>query len=460
MKIDKNVIDDLNQTINITIEKSDYESKYKSELKKHAANAQIKGFRKGKTPISVVKKMYGQNVLVNVVNDSIQSSLDTFLKEEDLKILGQPIPSEEQADQPDFDPNHLRDYSFSFDIGLSPDFEIKGIGSKASYDIYDVQIDDELVQQEIDHITAQMGAQEHTDEVIEEKDIITVDAEELEGDNVKENGWATTFNVIVESLDDEYKDQLLKMKSGDEFTFDITKLEKDRKEDYVNKYLLNRTEADAEVEIGNDFKGKIGNVARLKKAEFNQELWDKYFGEGEVSSEEEAKEKIKENIKKYYDEQAKQVMYKSIMDTIVEDTKMELPKDFLKRWLKMNNAEATSEQIDSEIEGFLDNLRWTLIKSELTKKYEIKIEPEEMRTAMMNKVAGYFRQYGLDPSMADGVMNQMMQNQEEVNRVYEELSAEKVFNKIGEEVKKKEVVISKDDFVEVVKELNSKQQAS
>lgn len=454
MKIDNNVIDELNQQIVLTVEKADYADKFKSQLKQHAAKASIKGFRKGKTPASVIKKMYGQQVLVEVINQQIQQGLNDHITENKLELLGQPIPAEDQ-DTPVFDVNTLKDYTFKFDIGMANEFDVKGVSKKYAYKQYDVQIDDEFLQKEIDNMLAQGGQQVEVEDSIEEKDIITIEAEE-EG---KKDGWATTFTVIVESLDDDYKAQLLKMKKGDEFTFDIAKLEKNRDQKYVDKYLLNKSDEDAEVEIGNDFKGTVTKSMRLEKAAFDQAFFDKYFGEGEVTDEAEAKDKIRENIKTYYTQQAKNIMYRDIMDKTIEKSDVQVPEVFLKRWLKLNNENVTDEQLETEFTPFVENLKWNLIKGKLAKSWEIEATQEDVLQAMQQKVQSYFGQYGLDPSMAQGVMQQMMQNQEEVNKTYEEVLAHKVFEQAGEKVKVNLEEISHDDFLNVVKELNEKQNA-
>lgn len=321
-----------------------------------------------------------------------------------------------------------------------------------------MNIDEETLQKEIDHIRSQMGKQEEVEDDIEEKDILTIEAEELDGTDTKENGWATTFTVIVNSLTDTYQEALKGKKKGDTLEFDIYELEKDRKEDYVDKYLLNRGEEDRNVEIGRNFRGTVAKVMRLKKADFDQALWDKFFGEGEVSNEEEAKAKVEERIKSHFDEQAHNMMYKNIMDTMVDNTEMELPREFLKRWLILNNEKATAEDVEKEMDAFLQNLKWTLIKNKLTEEKEIQVQAEEIRQSMQDKVAGYFRNYGMDPSMASGVLEQMMQNQEEVNKTYEEILAGKLFESLGKEVDRNEQSVSVEEFQEKVKEFNSKHQ--
>lgn len=462
MNIEKTQVDNLNAIISINIGKDDYEKKFKSELSKYAAKAQIKGFRKGKTPHSVIKKMYGRSVLAEVVNDTLQHALSDYLQKEDLPILGQPIPADDQDGNLSFDVNNLEDYEFKYEIGLSPEIDIQGVSKSDKYDIDSIDFTDEIINEELENARKRLGTQEKVEGKIEENDIIKVQAEELDGKKVKENGWANEFSLHTTSLTDDYKKKVLKLKTGDSFEFDVYKLEKEKTEEYVKKYLLDvkePEEGEEAPEIGNMFKGEITEISRLKLAELDQEFYDKYYGEGEVKTEEEAKEKIKEQLKSHFDNQALQLMYRNIMDKLVADTKVDLPESFLKKWLKITNEKLSDSEIDAEFTGFLDNMRWTLIKSKLAKQFEIEVTREDIQEAMAMKIRSYMGNYGqqLDDSFMNDIMSKMMSNQEEVNKTYEELQAGKVFNKIGEQVKKNEVSISLDDFNNKVKALNEKQ---
>jgi len=148
------------------------------------------------------------------------------------------------------------------------------------------------------------------------------------------------------------------------------------------------------------------------------------------------------------------------MDKLIADTTVDLPADFLKRWVTETNEEASAEDIEKDFDGFLKNLKWTLIKGKLSSMFEVKVEGEEVYAAMEQKVRGYFGQYGMDDSYMGQIMQNMMQNREEVNKTYEELQAEKIFSKIGETVKQKKKAISLDAFNDMVKELNAKQGAA
>ncbi|MFT6333681.1 MAG: trigger factor [Saprospiraceae bacterium] len=464
MNIEKHSVDNLNATIIINISKDDYQSQFKSELSKTAAKAQMKGFRKGKTPLSVVKKMYGKGILADAVNNTLQTALSDYLKSEELDILGQPIPSDDQDGDLDFDVNNLLDYEFKFDIGMSPEVDVLGVSDSDSYDIDKIKIDDKTIDEELNNAQKRLGEQSHPDGAVLAGDIIKIQADELDGKKQKENGWASEFSVLVDSLTDKYNKEVLKLSKDDSFTFDVNEIEKDKGEDYVRKYLLNVPkveEGEEEPVIGNMFTGKIIDIARLVKAELNQEFYDKYFGEGAVSSDKEAREKVEENIGLHYQNQALQLMYRDIMDKLVADTKVQLPETFLRKWLQLTNEKLSAEEIDKDFPGFLDNMKWTLIKSELAKKFEIEVSPEDIREAMTAKVRSYFGQYGqqMDDTMLNEVMGKMFQNQEEVNKTYEELQAGRVFQKIGEVIKQKEVTISLDDFNAKVKSVNEKQPA-
>jgi len=461
MNIEKQSVDNLNATIVINITQEDYKEKFKSELKKAAGKANLKGFRKGKTPASVIRKMYGKSVLAEVVNETLQKALTNYLDEEKLNILGQPIPSDDQDGDLEFNVNQLEDYTFKFDVGIAPEFEIDGVSEDDEYDIYKIEVDEKVITEELENAQKRLGTHEHPEGAVIANDIIKVQAEELDGDEVKEDGWATEFSVLVDSLTDEYKEEVLSLSTGDTFNFDIYQLEKEKGEDYVKKYLLNVPkveEGEEEPVIGNMFQGKISEISRLKIAELDQEFFDKYFGKDEVKSEEEARAKIEEYIGTHYHNQALQFMYRNIMDKLVADTEVEMPKAFLKKWLKMTNEKLTDSEIEKDFDGFLENMKWTLIKNKLVNDFGVEVSQDEIIESMRNKVKGYFGQYGMEESYVDKVLQQMLQNQEEINKTYEELQAGKLFTKIGEKVKHKENKISLEDFNEKVKELNEKQQ--
>ncbi|GLR19741.1 trigger factor [Portibacter lacus] len=450
MNITKNEIDALNASLHITIEPSDYEEKFKDELNKYRGKASLKGFRKGKTPIATIKKMYGKAILAETINNILGETLNTYLTEEKIETLGQPIPTED-TEVTHFDVKNLGDYKFDFDLGIAPQFEVAGMDDGIEKKV--VEVAEESVTEEFELARKRFGGEIFPEDDIEDNDLLTLSAVELDGDKVKKKGWETGFQILVKDLEDSVKEEVLKLKKGGKFKFNIRSVEKDKDEKHVNKYLLNLDE-DEEKEIGDMFEGTIDKVSRISPAEINQEFFDKYTGqEGAETSEEEIRAKIRANIEEHYNTQTKNLMFKEIMDHLMEANKIELPNAFLKRWLKLSNENATDEVIEAEFEAFSQNLKWNLIKSKLEAKYEIEVLPEDIKEGFKKRIAGYFggNPQGID---LDQMAESMMKNQEQFRQVFEEEKAEKLFQAISADMNIVENPISLDEFKELVKKVN------
>ncbi len=455
MKIQKKDIDQLNTTLSIEIEKEDYLKKFNDELKNYKGKASLKGFRKGKTPLGFIKKMFGKGILADAVNESLQKGLFDYIKDQDLNVLGDPLPSESQ-EMIDFDVNNLGSFTFDFDLGLSPDITVKGAASTDSYTHYDITLTDEIVNEEIEVARKRQGSQEEVAEDIKEKDILKIQAIELENGLPKEGGHETDFTLMTDLIAEEsMMKKVLTMKKGGSFDFDIYNLEKDKDEVHVKKYLLNLGD-DEEKEVGKDFRGTIEKVLRMKPADMDQAFFDGYFGPDKVKSEDEARTMIKEEIGKYYATQADSYMYRDIMEGLIEHNKMDLPEPFLKRWLKATNEKLTEEELEKEFPDFVKNLKWTLIRGEIAKTEEIEVKPEEIQQNIATQVRQYFGQYGMGEEYINSTVQRMMQDRNQINKVYEELLSEKVFKVVGDRVNKKVDKISLDDFKDKVKVMNEK----
>ncbi len=450
MNVTKNEIDALNASLHITIDPADYEEKFKQELNKYRGKAQLKGFRKGKTPLSTIKKMYGKSILAETINNILGETLNDFLTNEKLETLGQPIPSE-GSEIMDFNVKDLGVYKFDFDLGLAPQFEVAGMEDGVERKV--VEVPEEVVTEELELARKKFGEEIFPEDSIEDNDLITLNASELDGDSIMKKGWETGFQVLVRDIVDEKKEEVLKLKKGDKFRFNIRAFEKDKDEKHVNKYLLNLDE-DEEKEIGDMFEASIEKVSRIAPAEMNQDFFDKYTGkENAETSEEEIRTQIRENLEQHYQTQTKNMLFKDIMDHLMESNSVDLPEEFLKRWLKLSNEEATDEVIDAEFDAFSQNLRWNLIKSKLEKKFEVEVLPEDIKEGFKKRIAGYFggNPQGID---LDQMAESMMKNQEQFRQVFEEEKAEKLFQAISEDMNIVENSISLDEFKELVKKIN------
>jgi len=456
MKINFEKTDDLNAVLELNIEKSDYESAYIEELKKYRKNAALKGFRKGKAPLSFIKKMYGKAVLAEKINKTLQDGLFNYLQEEKIDILGDPLPNADQ-EQIDFDENNLSDYTFKFDLGLSPDIEVKGISDSDTYEKSSVKVTDEMIEEEVTALRKRMGSMEAVDGKVEEKDMVSLQAEELDGAKPKENAWASEFTVSVDLLAEEYQKEITGLAKGDSFDFDIYKLEENKDEAYVKKYLIQNEEEDAEV--GNLFRGTVAEVKRMKLAELDKEFLDKAFGPDQVADEAALRSKIEENISQFYNAQCENLLYRQIMDNLVKSNMVDLPDEFLRRWLNETNEKHTPEQIEEDFPKFKENLIWTLVKSKLSKANEIEVKPEEIQEQLVKTVKGYFGgQISPNDPYFGQIMQQLMQDKQQVQSAYNEVESTKVFEAIAKQVNVSEKEISLDEYKKMVEEANKQYQ--
>jgi len=455
MQIVRKETDPLHLTLELTLEPSDYAPKFESEIKKYRNQAQLKGFRKGMTPVSVIKKMYGKSILSDVINESIQDKLFGYLDEQNLNYLGQPLPNRDENLVFNLDVNNLKDYKFSFDLGLAPELDIKGVSETDEYNYFDVTIPDSIVEEEYTAARRRFGKRIEVTDTIQNMDMIKLEAEELDGNVVKDGGWKTAFSLLVDIVHDEtVKNEILTKKLGDNITFDIYKLE-DKDEAHINKYLLKKPE-ESDQEIGNMFIATITEVSRVELAELNEEFFST-FGDEAVKDELSLKEFFRKDIKAYYDNQALQFMYRDIMDFLMDNNEINLPDTFLKRYLKESNENVSEDVVENEFDAFAKNMRWSLQKSHLAKKFEITVEEDDIRKQITNTVFSYMRSYGnMDYSFISQTVDRLMKDKEQVNKAYEEILADRIFSRIGDTVKKKNIAISQENFVEKVKQLNER----
>jgi len=455
-------IDDLNIKLSLKLTKEDYEPKFKSELNKMKGKANMKGFRKGKTPVGLLKKMYGKSVFVEVINQMVQDEIFDFIKKEEIINLGQPIPSEDQPEL-DFDVNNMSDMEFNFDLGLSPKFELKGLDSSSAFELYKVNVGDERIDEEIESGRKRGGQLAPIEDAMQAEDTIRLNVEELEDGALKADGWASTFSVIVNDIvDEDLRNEILTKKKGDKFNVNVFSLEKDRTPEFVRKYMLNVGENDEDVVIGEEFEATIDEISRIKPADLDQEFFDKYFGPGKVSSEQEMRDLLKSDFEGYFVKQAESLMYRDFNDMLIKENDMPLPDSFLKRWLKISNQDLTDDKLENEYEEFTKSLKWSLVRGEVIKKYNLEVNDDELFEGVKEKVRGLFAQFGqaqVDELVVANTANRMMENEEEVNNIYRDKMNEKIMAQVRELVTVTEKPIGQEEFEEIYKKVVEAHQA-
>ncbi|WP_299244043.1 trigger factor [uncultured Aquimarina sp.] len=438
MNISKEQVDDLNAVVTVDIAKADYNDKVENILKDYRKNANIPGFRKGHVPMGLVKKQYGKAVLVDEVNKLLQDALNKYLTEEKLDVLGNPLPKEQ--DNFDWDTD---DYSFEFELGLAPKFEIKLNGKKAITH-YKIVATDEMIDNQITTIQKQYGKLVPK-ESAEKDDLIngTFVNEEKEIEN------QTTISL------DKIKgkrnlDKFIGSKVGDVLTLKTKGLFSED-QDLVNALKISQDDAkgfDVEVTF------TISEINNQELADLDQDLFDKLYGKDGVKSVTELKEKIKEDAARQFVQQSDQQLLNDVTESVLENTKFDLPAEFLQKWIQATGEQPlTEDEAKDEYEKSEKGLRFQLIEGKIVNDNNLQVTFEELKEFAKDLIKGQMAQFGQmspeDKELED-IAARILSNQDEVKRISEQLMSQKLLAYYKENVKLKEKEVSFDDFVKEV----------
>jgi len=445
MNITKENINGLNATITVKIEKSEYESTVNEVLKNYRKKANLPGFRPGKVPQGLVKKMYGKAVTADEVNKMLSHNLSQYFVEEKLNILGDPLPNEEK--QPNIDWDKDEDFEFVFDIALAPEFEIK-LDKRNKLPYYNITVEEDTINKQVEAYTGRFGGNVKVEEA-EEKDLLRGDFVQLDAEgNELENGIQAEKVIISIDLikDEAIRNEIIGKKTGDSVIFDPVKAYDNRHE---VGHLLNLSHEDAE-KVEGDFRFTILEVLRFQPAEINEDLFKKAFGEDtEVKTEEEFRNTIKKELQESFIFSSN---YKFAIDTreaLIKKVEMELPEEFLKRWIKITNKNLTDEQIESDFPNFMKDLHWQLIRDRVAKDNNVEVSEEEVKTEGKRIAAMQFSQYGMFNVPEEHLENyaeQMIRNEEEKKRLYNKVEEDKILEAIKSKVTLEEKEIGHEEF--------------
>lgn len=434
MNITKKEVDSLNAVLTLDIAKEDYEGRVNKILTDYKKTANIPGFRKGHVPMGMIKKQYGRAVLLDEVNKLIQENLHKYLTEEKLDVLGNPLPkNEEQIDW------NADDFSFEFELGLSPEFDVdvKAKQIKA----YKIVADKKFLDNQIKTIQKQYGKLIAKKEVSKNDEITgTFSNEEKNIDN------KATFS-LERIKGKKQLEQLLGAKVGDTLTLKTKGLFKD---DHDNQNVIGVSHDEAH---GLDIEVQlvIDEVNEREPAELNQELFDKLFGKDTVTSEKELRDKIKEDAEKQFEQQSDQTLLNNAVESLIENTKFDLPKEFLIRWIqKSGEEEFTDQEAKEEYERSEKGLRYQLIEGKLMKDNNIELTFDELKSYAKSMIAQQMLQFGqTDPKdeELENIAARILSNQEEVKRLSDQLKQQKLLTFFKENAKLKTKEVSYDDFI-------------
>lgn len=435
MNITRKNIDDLNAVVTVKVAKDDYAGNVEKVLNNYRKNANIPGFRKGAVPMSLVQKQYGKAVLLEEVNKIIQEKLNSYLQEEKIELLGQPLPKADTNIDWDAD-----DYSFDFELGLAPKFDVD-LAAKNNITHFKIIADDKMLDDQVRRIRKQFGKLISQQEVTEDADVTGVFKNEEKGiDN------RTTISLDI-FKDKKTAKNFIGKKVGDVVTLKTKGLFDD--DHKLMDYLKVGHDDVHGLDIEVDFT--IEEITTSELAELNQELFDKLFGEGVVSSEKELRAKIKEDAEKQFATTADQKFLNDVTDHLLKTTKFDLPAEFLKKWIQtVGETPMSAEEAAAEYEKSENGLRYQLIEGKVLADNNLQITFEDLKaytSAVIKKQMAQFGQLNPTDSDVEGIVARVLSNQDEVKRLSEQVMSEKMLSLFKEKVKAKTKEVNYEAFV-------------
>jgi len=429
-------------SIKIKLIQKDYQHKVEEKVKDYAKKANIKGFRPGKVPIGLIKKMYGSSILVEEVNHILSHSVNDYVKENNLNIIGQPLPNHENAEKIDWDTQ--TEFEFDFEIGLIDEFKYD-LSKKQKVKKYTIEVDKKTVEETVTNLKKQFGKSINP-EVSEDEDSLFGTFTQLEGE------ISNDTLVEISTVEKKAQKNFIGVKKDDVIEFEINKIFKDAS---IIVSLLNISEEEAK-SLKGKFTFTVKNINRVEPSEINQELFDKVFGKDAVKSEDEFIEKIKDTVSGNYSRETDFYLENSIKDHFVDKTKIEVPSAFLKKWLLVTNeGKLTAEDVDKEFDATVKSLKWDLIKNKIAEDNELKVDNQEVVDKAKSMIMEQFGGAAMAEQMADK-MDEFADNYLKGNngdnymQVFQQVHSEKITNYIKENITLNDKKVSVDEFQKIV----------
>ena len=434
MNITKNQPDALNYQVTIDITPDDYAEALNARLKEYRRRADIKGFRKGMAPMSLIQRLYGDQSLYEAVNRLVSDQLDTFIRNEKIRIVGEPLPSE---DQPQLEWKSGNDFTFKFDIAQTPElnFEV-GEGDKIPY--YEINVTEDAKKAMRDQMLQQYGSLQEGDKAGENDYIVA--------DIANEAHSAEGVYVSVAHVAEIARPLFVGKKAGDKFTCDVS-VAFENETDRASMLKVDKAKL---ATLDPVFNFTVVNVKTFKAAESNQETWNQMFGEGAVTSEEQFMEKVVERIRANHTQEANYRFAADVRKYFVDKANIELPEAFLKRWLVYaNDGKYTPEQVEKEFPGFVEDFKWQLTRGYLMQKLGLKVEKADIEQAAESYVAYQYAMYGMGNVPQDLIKSSarnVLEDENQVRRLEEQVEDNKTIGALREKVNLQTKKISEEKF--------------
>jgi trigger factor len=444
MEITLNKKDNLNATLDIKVVEADYRPIYNQKIRDYTKKVQLKGFRPGHVPVSLVEKMHGKGILVEEINQIVSKNINSYIKNNSLDILGDPLP--ELSSMSKIDWENQTEFQFTYKLGLLPTFDISFLNSDLN--IYEISVSDKTIQETITNLRKQFGVYRDT-EISETEDIIYAEAIDL--------GTQQIYKCILPEfrIQETQRSNFLGLTIGKKIIFDLRTTLAD---DATIAHVMGVDKKVAET-LNGDFEITVERISHPDLAELNNEFYKKVFKGQEIDSYEVFEKQVRENVEKNYNIEATNQLYSDLFKYLISSTPIELPSAFLKDWLYASNeGKLTLEQINNEFEAYSNSLKWDLIKNKVAKDFGIQVENEDL----LNRAkAGIAAQFGMDFQNLDDEMAKMVNNWadtmlkkddgKEYRRIFQELYTEKVLETLSLQFNPKPIKVTIEEFAEIAR---------
>ena len=449
MKITQSKAKKMMANIKIEVSENDYSEKVNDVLKKYRKDAVVPGFRKGKTPMSIIEKQYKTSIVVDEVNKILQDSLYKHITENKLKVLGSPMPLTDN----EIDWKNNTDFVFEYEVGLAPDLSIK-ISQKDKLTYYNIKADDKLIENYCNDIAKRYGKMTNPSESIA-GDLVYCLIQQLDATGeIDASGISNEATVSIDSIKDKkFQKQFIKIKADDILKLNV-------KEVFTNKAdlaaMLKVSQGELEKLESNQFQFKVIRINRLAPAELNKDLFDKVYAEKNIKSLKDFKAKIKEEAEKSFVMESDRMLKNDVVLFLVEKVKFDLPDEFLMRWLvKSSEKPLTLEQVKIDYPNYSKSLKWQLIENKILEDNDVKITNDDLISFTKNLVKRQMQQYGqanTDDKQLSDIAENILKNEDERKKISNQLFDEKTLIIYKDLFKLNQKSISYDDFVKLATE--------
>lgn len=423
MNISKKDINSQIAELSINLTPVDYSEKVENAIKKVQKQASMPGFRPGKVPVGLIKKQHGKSILVDEINKILNETLYNYINDNNIEILGNPMPKADNT----IDFEHQTEWTFNYEIGLTPQFDVK-LDNSQSFVYNTVKIDNDLIEKYLKDVKRNYGKPSNPD-VAEEKDVLYIDIVELDADNnIVAGGVFKSTSIGIDRLKNEAtKAKLIGATKEQKIILNANELY----DSAVDKSLSLGIDKEIAETFSSNLQLTVRNIARMEDAELNQELFDKLYGAGNVNSEAEFREKIKGELALMFAQDTDRKFIEGVEKTMVEKLNIQLPDDFLKRWLMaVNEKPLTKEQLEAEYPSYANSMKWKLIENKIIKANEIQVTQDEARVEAAGYIRSQYARYGQTPDEAEvaKIADSILAKQQEAQKIYEGLYSKKVLD--------------------------------